>query len=331
MRAAVTACLLSISLALAFSVSGCADDGSDRESPAVAIEALQAAFETRDLASICERMSAQARKDVGSVAHWTPSLCRPDLRRAFDLIERGGQWGSAPTVGRVDTNGDRASVVLEKRNGWHAAVPLKWEDDVWKLNAFFGGGQTALSASRKAPPGGGFPDVAGKRTVEATDGNGNRCPALSRARSLRGHPNCSFTVSSQSVVPLRMLTPFGDFKFGDCSLDYRLMVDGEGRTWTDEWFVDGSSVTGCADVDECFDLYNRPWPGRLVPDGRNSFTHHVAMCSNTCIGVFAGEVVTRFVRDGKAWRVEPTDGGATGFKFDGPLIAKASGLQVEPR
>lgn len=329
MKRSIAATVATVVLALALSTAGCGGDGQASDDPATAVHALQSAFASRNLGAICRRMTPAAHKEVGSVAHGVPTTCRADLQRAFGVIERGGPWGRKPAIVRIDEDGDRATVVLTNRDGWRGEVPMVEQGGVWKLAAFFGAGQAAADAFYAAAADSPFPAASDGRPVEFVDGDGRPCGELSKARALRPLGSCALSVPEQTL-PLRMLTPFGAFKFGDCSLEYRLHVDGQGRTWTNEWNIDGSSQTGCADVEECFDQEKLPWKGRLVDDGRGGFLHRVHACVRTCIGMFVGDIVTRLVRHGRGWRIEPSGRDATGLRFDDDLRVTEHGLDIRP-
>lgn len=316
-------------LALALGGWGCGGGDEPAETPATGIRALQAAFAADDLAALCQRMTPAAREDAGSMGHGVPTTCRRDLRRALEMIEQGGRWGAPPAIARVDANGDRATAILEQESGWQAAVPLVKEDGVWKLDAFFGTGGAEFDVLEKNLRDRPFPDGADGRPVAVANRDGE-CAELSDARYPHIRGGCKFTVSSRDV-PVRMLTPFGDFKFGSCAFDYVVWVDSRGRTWTREWFTDSKTTPGCADLNACYTEDEAfPWKGRLVADGSGGFLHHMDICLRTCVGRYAGVVVMRFARQGRGWRVEPTGRDVTGFKIDGDLRVAKGGLDVRP-
>lgn len=314
-----------IALTTALGAAGCGEQ--DDDDPATAVHELQAAFDTRDLAALCARLTKPARKQAGSVAHGRPYRCPHDLKRAFDLIEQGSEWGGRPALGKVSGEGDRATATLAQKDGWRADVPLAKESGTWKLAGFFGAEPTEhdrIARTSRARP---FPGGAG-RPVTVVDNHDQPCGELSDARYPDVSGGCTLRVSDKKV-PVRMLTPFGDFRFGNCALEYRMAVASDGRTWTYRWDFDGDSTNGCDDAYPCGSEQGAlPWKGRLVSDGRRGYLHHVDMCLWTCIGVFAGDFVTRLVRHEKGWRVEPTDQGATGFKIDGPLAVTSRGLNI---
>jgi hypothetical protein len=125
-------------------------------------------------------------------------------------------------------------------------------------------------------------------------------------------------------MPLTMLTPFGDFQFERCSIDYRVRVDSQGRTWTEDFEVNGGPRSvACGDVNACYDRSREslvPWRGRLYPDEEGGFVHRMDMCLRTCAGYFIGELEVRMDEEDGAWSARPVDGGGdSGFRFDDPL------------
>jgi hypothetical protein len=315
--------------AVASNGAGCSI-GDDTQSEA-AIQELQTGFSTRDMAKICERLTPSARKQAGSVAHGFPTRCKSDVRRAFGLIEEGDGFGPEPSVTRVRRDDKHAVATLTHKGGWRADVPLTQEDGTWKLAGFFGAAPSTLDAIEKSARTSPFPPADGQ-PIKALDASGRPCGEFSDERYPFISGGCMLTVSSRDV-PFRMLTPFGDFKFGDCSVDYRLSIASDGRTWTQLWNVAGSSITGCSDIIDCRTPTRDwlPWKGRLSSDGKGGFLHQAQMCMRTCIGEFAGDFVTRLTHTDRGWRIEPTDKGATGFKIDAALrAASGKGLRIQP-
>lgn len=327
-------CILAGVVGTAGCSSGDDEEPDLRQPVTAAIEKLQGAFAAGDMATICRHMTWTAKDQAGRVAHHFPTKCEPDVRRVFRIIRNGGGWSEAgaPTVERVRENGtDGAMATLVGPGGWRADVPLVSRGGRWKLAGFFGLAPAQferISAISRARP---FPPPARGSAVKAVDGGGRACetPADSDYPEISG--GCSLTVATDSV-PIRMLTPFGDFKFDDCGLSYRVSVDGEGRTWTSDWNTVGTTGPGCSDVQACegqgFD--HNPWKGRLSNDGRGGYLHEMDMCMTTCIGLFAGRFVVRLTRDGRRWSAAGTTRGATGFRLDGPLTVDGKGLALRP-
>jgi plastocyanin len=314
----------------AVTVTGCGNDddssGPLGPSPKVAVSQLQEAFDDGDDEQICALITKSAQLQAGSMGHGTPKTCERDVSRALGMIDEAGGWDDsrAPKVVAVGGSGDAHTVTLAL-GAWRARVPFVKRGDRWRLNGFFGTNPEHLKrvelAAREAP----FPP-AGAVPVGATTPDGRPCPKLSDARFPKVSGGCVMEVSAKSA-PIRMLTPLGDFKFADCAVDYTVLVDAQGRTFTRDWEIEGLSAkeeTGCSDVNQCIvqSTYEyRPWKGRIRGDGRGGFVHHTDMCMRTCVGLFVGELVMRLVPDGKDWRVEPTDVGESGYRFAGDLQA----------
>lgn len=321
-------------VAAVLGAAGCSseDNGApeSRHPAAVAVRELQQAFAARDMARICDRMTPTAQRQAGEVAHGTPTTCEKDLRRAFKIIDEGG-WGEdgEPVVTRTDASGSRATATIEHDDGWRADVELMRQDGVWKLAGFFGVPprefdlfEDRLRRYSPREPGG--------QSIEVVDGAGEPCPSIRRSGQSEVAGGCVFEVSAASV-PIRMLTPFGDFKFANCSVDYRVAVTPQGDTWTTSVAFENPD-TGCSDLNACVTEKDvekdQPWKGQLVSDGDGGYTHHTIMCLRTCIGLFAGDFFMRLTRDDEGWKVETSDEGSTGFKIDGDLKVTGDDFDV---
>lgn len=312
------------------SAAGCSeqDEARDIAHPvAAAVAQLRDAFADEDVAAICGRMTKPAQKQAGEVAHGDATTCERDLRRAFKIVEDGDGWSEEkPVVRRVEVRGDWATAKL-KHGAWIADVPLSRERGIWKLAGFFGADPAKFERMTNAWRGRPYPPATGK-PLEAVDAGGNPCPDLSDERYPMLSGGCSFKVSTESA-PIRMLTPFGDFKFSDCSVEYRVLVDRSGRTASDQWDFENDEQPGCSDIRPCVGGQNYlPWKGRLASDGDGGYLHRMDMCLRTCIGQFAGNFTMRLVRDDDGWRVEPTYQGDTGFKIDGDLAVSTLGFDL---
>jgi hypothetical protein len=305
-------------------------EGRDGQAVAADVRTLQAAFAAGDMAALCRQMTKPAVRQAGGFVHGLPTLyCERDLRRAFKILRDGGGWrATRPAVSRISARSGRATATLAHRDGkWKADVPLTDSGGRWKLAGFFGADVAEVAAIEKSSQARPFPAPRGE-AVEVADVDGRACSDLSDSEYPQITGGCSFTVSDRTV-PVRMLTPFGEVDFGNCAISYRVSVDASGRTWTDRW--EATTHAACSDIDPCkegsFDYH--PWKGRLVKDGRGGYLHHMDMCLRTCIGTFVGDLVMRMVRDQKGWRVEPTDQGASGFRFDGPLAVRGKQIDVQ--
>jgi hypothetical protein len=297
-----------------------------------AVHDLRDRFDSDDFAGICVLMTQAAKLDAGKIAHLSPTTCARDVRRVFTMIRDGGGWldGRAPHVVSVRERGSTAWATIWV-DGWRARIPFVRQGGRWRLDGFFGISSPRLKAIERAAPDAPFPPPGG--AVEVTDSDGAACGSTSDARYPKIAGGCVARVSSR-LAGVEMLTPFGGFKFGDCSVNYRVRVDGEGRTWTDEWEVEGGMQSGCSDINPCVKertatFYDRlPWKGRIRPDGKGGFRHHMDMCLRTCVGMFVGEYVVRLEHGEDGWKVAPEDGDATGFRFTDALPIVDGDLQL---
>jgi|GEM_PF-2451249 len=306
-----------------------------------ALTELQNAFAADDEKSVCALMTRSAQIEVGRTGHNQATTCTRDLKRLIGMIDGGGGWedGEPPKLVGVTGDGDRRTAVLQDSDGWRAAVPFVEDRGRWKLAAFVGIGRSALEERERRISDVTFPAAAGG-TVKAADADGKPCPPIRLTRNLRSPPSaldhyphaaggCVIDVKSDGRLPVRMLSAFGEFKFDDCSLEYRVRVGPDGRTWTEGWQGDGPDKGGCADLIDCISpasaAVNPPWRGRLAPAGGGQYTHRMRMCLRTCVGFFVGDWITELRVDGEGWHVDPTDGGATGFRMDGRFDAGGDG------
>jgi hypothetical protein len=297
-----------------------------------AVDRLQEAFVADDVDGVCDLVTRGAQLQAGSAAHGDPTTCERDLRKLFSMIEKGGGWRAQgePRVTAVEADGDHAvaTVALDRR--WKAELPFARRNGTWRLNGFFGVPTQRAQSVSGAIPRASFPPAEGAG-VEVLDADGSPCPALTDEDYPVVGGGCGIRISSRGM-PMNILTAFGYFKFDDCSLDYRVRVDGEGRTWTEPIEVEGAAGAkptdsgGCGDVATCFNEAldeSVPWRGRLRGDGSGGFVHHVDMCLRTCVGSFIGDLVVRLIPEGDGWRAEAVDGGGpAGFRFEGPLTVR---------
>jgi hypothetical protein len=318
------------------------------KSVAVALTELQNAFAADDVKSICVLMTRAAQVDVGHTGHKQPTTCARDMKRLIGMIDGGGGWKDSepPKLVRVRGAGHRRIATIRDGDGWRADVPFAKDAGKWKLAAFVGTMKTALEQRERHISRVTFPASAGD-PVQATDADGTPCPPIRLTRNLRlpssaldYYPHaaggCLMDVKSDGRLPVRMLSPFGEFKFDDCSLEFRVRVGPDGRTWTEDWQGDGPDKGGCADLIDCISpasaAINPPWKGRLEPAGAGRFTHRMRMCLRTCVGFFVGDWITTLRADGDGWRVDPTGGGVTGFRMDGRFdVDSEDGLMLEAR
>jgi len=314
----------------------CATDGQDAATPPAnplraTVFHLQESFEAGDEDGICARMSRDAQRQAGKVAHGEPTTCQRDVARALHLIEEGGGWleQARPRVVAMRSRGRSATVTLAAGR-WRAEVPLVEESGSWRLASFFGMAPRPFARLQRATPRRSFPRPG--RSVTAADGSGSPCGALSAARYPRISGGCVLRVSGESTI--QMMTPFGGFEFSRCHISYRIHVDAEGRTWTDGWQVKYRPRSGCGDLWSCIRKDARvdylPWKGRIRADGSGGFEHHMQLCLRTCIGPFAGVLVMRIASDpdGRRRRLASDDSGTTGFRLADPLDVRGDRLAL---
>jgi hypothetical protein len=321
------------------SAAGC---GSEEEPPppeprhalTQVVHRLQDRFEAEDVEGICALMARRAQTQAGKVAHATPTTCAKDVRKVLGMIDKGGGWLDAdkPRVAAVREGADPTATLAV--GDWRGEVPFVREDGEWRLAGFFGADPKRFERFERGYPRRPFPPERG--AVKVTREDGAPCGPTSDAKYPRITGGCVVRVTAKSV-PVHMITPFGGFKFSDCSVDYRVYVDSEGRTWTDEWEVEGTSESGCSDINPCIRIYpdgvrvdRLPWKGRIVPNGDGGFTHRMDMCVRTCVGNFVGDLVLD-LESGDAsagWRVEQTDDGESGFLLDESMDVEGEPIEI---
>jgi hypothetical protein len=345
-RCAVVAAALSI----AIGVSACGDDQDGPDSvlhptPAVgeglppeiqhpvttAINRIQSAFARQDYASLCEWVTPPAARAAGEAAHGTATTCKRDMDELLELIRYDGGWHHAgqPRVVDVAVDGTHATATIALDRHWRARVSLARHDGRWKLNGFFGAPAAEARKAVEAVPNSPFPPPGSPAVTVSSQGQ--PCPPLANTdyRTIEG--GCLIEFRSR-VVPLKFLTPLGDFVLDDCSIGYDIRVDADGRTWSNDLtMIDGPGSKACTDVKPCYaDDGPVAWRGRLEKSSDGAFVHRTRMCMTTCVGHFVGDFVVRLSRTDNGWRAEPVDGGGTtGFRLDYPLRVNGQ-LDISP-
>lgn len=334
---------LAIAMAgVAAGAGGCGDgDGhaptaAERRALNGSLAALQSTFEAGDRQRLCARMNATARRQVGLVADRLPGVCVDDVAEALETIDSGGGMRGIRDVRLVTAvvTDERATATVDLDGHGRVDVPLVRGGSGWLLGSFFGTPPAEAQAAASAA--GTAPELDAERPVELEDDFGERCPALADADYPQVDGGCELIVST-SRVKLTIGTAFGHFEFGVCQLGYRVLVDGEGRTWTDSLHLRGPNRinNGCADVRACEDSEGDsfPWRGRisLTSDGR--YVHRMDACFDTCIGFYAGPLTIGLSRGEQGgWRATAADAGvgASGLRFDGRMGVKPSRFGLAP-
>jgi hypothetical protein len=301
--------------------------GEERRLIVGALDELQRAFVDDDYDALCDHVTPLAALKAGEAAHGEATTCQRDLRRLFALIRNGGGWRhvSAPRVTRVAINGSSASATVTLNRHWQADIPfIRWRGR-WRLDGLFGTSSVRAQRVARATSRTGSPAATGK-PIEVSNGKGESCGELSESAYPKISGGCRIKLAGK-VVPLTILTPFGDFRFDRCSITYEVSVDSEGRTWTEE--LDATTDTrgsACGDIDPCYDSEIEeyvPWRGRIYRDGRD-FVHRMNMCLRTCVGYFVGDLEVRLHHGPHGWfAVVPYGGGRSGFRFNSsPLVVR---------
>jgi hypothetical protein len=213
-----------------------------------------------------------------------------------------------------------ATVTVRLADGPPTDLPFVEAGGAWKLDSLFG--ISAAEAKRYASgiESAPFPRPRGGR-IEVTDEDGRPCPDFKTSfdtvlRRVSG--GCTFEVIDMKYMPISVSTVFGDFELSDCYLGFRGRVDSSGRTWTTETFLGarGGGLSACGDiyrctsdpaVDERQPGLEWPWKGRISSDGDGGYVNRIKLCWETCVGMFAGDLVLRLRRDGDTWRGEAHD------------------------
>ena len=332
---------MAIALALlTVAFAGCGQDDQaasgergEQKAVAQALHALQRAFRAGDRQQVCARMSRTARRQAGLVAHGHVDGCVEDLAEALETIDPDGGL-RPPRSGPVEVAvaGTRATATLARDGRGSVAVPFERAGaGGWKLATFFGTpppqGRAAAAAGRRAP----YPPARRPVTV----GEAPNAPCL--PLFAEDYPLIAGGCELDALAPrikLTIGTAFGRFEFGECQLSYRLLVDENGRAWTNSVELSGAGNVnnGCADVQPC-ELEQGsvlPWRGRVSATQAGRFVHRMDVCLDTCIGFYAGTLSMTLARDERGWRAVASHAGvgASGLTLDGTARLRTAGLHI---
>ncbi len=165
---------------------------------------------------------------------------------------------------------------------------------------------------------------SGQTTVRAMDVTGDTpkpCPAI-EVRGTDVHGGCVIHAVNGNIE-LSVVTAVGRMPFARCESYQTIHIDSYGRTLTEEIGVLGESP--CPDVKPCFPGHSRerrerpPWKGQLILRPGGAVEHQVRACFDTCMGRFAGRLVTRVDDTAGLWRARATRGsvGLSGWEIAG--------------
>lgn len=131
--------------ALVVPIAGCGDgDGGDDEPAARAVRAayatMAADFARGDLAALCRRMSASAKRHVGVIGHGRPTRCERDVRMVVRAVRAGERRAVAPPprLVRVEVDGDRAYATASFAGRSPTTFPFVREAGRWRIDNLFG-------------------------------------------------------------------------------------------------------------------------------------------------------------------------------------------------
>jgi hypothetical protein len=127
-------------VALPLGGTGC---GSYEEAEAVrsTVEELQEAFAAGRYARVCDLMTEDARRHMGSAGHGGTSPCTSGLQQLSGGI--GGEGGrrawTTPLIAVTAVEGRRATAMALFGNGASTRLPLVKRGDGWRVDALYGG------------------------------------------------------------------------------------------------------------------------------------------------------------------------------------------------
>lgn len=290
----------------------------------MAINDVQRAFTTKDVAGICSRMSTTAKRQAGQMSHGGIDTCEWDVREAL-LVLRPAEWREPSRIHHVTVDGEKATAVITMEGQGQLDIPLRKQGGRWRIDSFFG---TPPSDAHKYRAETRTAEIAesGGNAVVATGEHGSPCSTIEASSFPEVDGGCEVEVSVENAT-VDVATVFGSFEFGQCSVDYDVLVDGDGNTRTTRFRFNAKTLNGCADMGICRNAsYDAlPWPGRIEEDDNGGFVHRMRACLDTCVGYYVGELVMRFEPTRSGLRVRPTSGiGSSGLRFGGALAVEGS-------
>lgn len=334
-----TALAVAVALTLMAALAGCGDSGPTPTARAVVIDAL-AAFDAKDVDTLCDALSEDAQAVIGSSAHGRPPYdCEKDVRNYLEWMKPYDR----PTeiVRTAETTANRAVAEVRLPDGEMVVLPLEREKGSWKLEGLYDAPisrvqivgtpqEKRLKPIAVAP---GEPTGEGAATVSnAANARRPRCPEVTSRRFPVISGGCVLTTDDE-WLELSVRSPFGTMDLGMCEIWFRLRLDGKGRGWLDQFSIAGPNP--CNDVVPCFDRNDHviPWQARIedavaADPGSNRLS--LDACLDTCVGRFEGDWKLDIVERPRGWRLRPTGGLAkTGWHFSGgPLRSEGKSIEI---
>jgi hypothetical protein len=266
------------------------------------------------------------------VAHGRPDGCAKDLGEAFGVIDAGGGLRATrrPRLLAARVSGDDATATVAVGGHGRVDVPLVRDGAAWRLGSFFGT-RPPRDGFAPAPARAAAPDPGARGVV--VESGGAPCWPLLADSYPHVDGGCALAAAARAVR-LAIGTAFGYFTFGTCELGYRVLVDDNGRTWTDSVVFrgPGNVNNGCSDVGACEDADNDPlpWPGRISITGDGRFAHRMDVCLDTCIGLYVGPLTVTLSKGGRGWRATAANAGVgrSGLRLDGGIALGGDGLRL---
>jgi hypothetical protein len=188
-----------------------------------------------------------------------------------------------------------------------------------------------LAAAPLASPATGLAATGGAVTVWDTSGGApKRCTAIDTSDPQGDFEGgCVVDMHGQGI-DTTVRTVVGDMRFGSCTYEHNLRIDGSGRT-----LVEGMQPGGprpCNDMGACYHEEVEPWEGQIEVDRDGRLIHVVAACFDTCMGQFEGEMTFHLRRSGGVWRQRASEeqAGSSGYVLDGSWEMEQRSIDIRP-